>query len=289
MDFYVAENKAVPWGDYGVVLLEGFTGELGKSRAAIERTGPFAPPIVISSGHLIVTDPVRRSIQSLKLRGISFRECVKQKIVDIPWTDWDPKKDPPKYPAGGEPENYILRRKHNERLAKRMPDLWELVIPADGAIVGRVTKRKTTTLTLYENTWNKADVFRAEEHCDDIFFTQRARDEIKKLTSRCLTFRKFKSKVGTDAELQAEADLDVSWWEQEPSCEDPTDQQRREFSDLIKKANKKVKDASKAKTNSGRASRYCSAYSFYQTAHEIMRFDAETQKNLQIVLKYFGY
>ena len=289
MEFYVAKNKAMPWGDYGVTLLEGFTSDLGNSRAAIERAGPFAPPIVISSGRLIVTDSVKRSIQSLGLRGVSFRECVKQKIVNIPWTDWDPNEDPPMYPAGGEPEDYIWKRKHSERLAKLMPDLWELVVPADGATVGRVTKRKTTTLILFENTWNKADVFRAEKHCGDVFFTRRARDEIKGLAGGYLTFRKFRSKVGTDAELQAEADLHVSWWEKEPACGEPTDQERRKFTELVTKANRKVKDAAKAKTESGRASRYASAYGFYQTAWEIMRFDSETEKNLRAVLEYFDY
>jgi len=289
MDFYVAENKAMPWGDYGVTLLEGFTCDLDESRAAIERTGPFAPPIIISSGHLIVTDTVKRSIQSLDLRGVSFRKCVKQRIVDILWTDWDPKEAPKTYPAGGEPENYIWRRKHNERLAMLMPDLWEIVIPADGAIVGRITKRKSTTHILFENTWNQADIFRAEKHCSDIFFTQEAKEEIKNLASGYLKFRKFRSKMGTDAELQAEAELHVPWWEKGPLREDPTEQERRTFAELIKKANRKVKDACKAKTESGRASRYASAYSYYQTAHKIMQFDSETQRDLQTVLEYFDY
>jgi hypothetical protein len=95
--------------------------------------------------------------------------------------------------------------------------------------------------------------------------------------------------VGTDAELQAEAQLHVPWWEKEPLREDPTDGERRKFSELIKKANQKVKDACKAKTESGRASRYASAYSCYQSAHKIMRFDSETQKNLQTLLEYFDY
>lgn len=289
MNFYTAKNKPMPWGDCGQILLEGFSYKLNNSRVAIERAGPFAPPIVISSGRLIATDSVKRALQTLGLRGVSFRKCVKQKIVDIPWTDWDPLKEPPRYPAGGEPENYILRRKHNERLAGLMPDLWELAVPEGGANVGRVSGCKSAKLILFENTWNKADAFRVKKHPSWIFFTQRARDEIRRLAGGYLRFRRFKSEVASDAELAAKAQPSVTWWERASSVENPPHLERQKFSELVKKANRKVKDACQAKTDQGRSSRYASAYGYYQAARKIMPFDSETQRNLETVLFYFGY
>lgn len=39
---------------------------------------------------------------------------------------WDlDAEDPEQYPAGGQPEDYILRREHREDVADQMEDLWE--------------------------------------------------------------------------------------------------------------------------------------------------------------------
>jgi hypothetical protein len=80
---------------------------------------------------VIVTDDFRRRLLASNLKGIGFRPTVLKRIVQLDWRSWDLQaEEPPKYPAGGEPENYILGRKHNPRIASEVGPLWEVVIDA---------------------------------------------------------------------------------------------------------------------------------------------------------------
>ena len=77
-----------------------------------------------------MTDRIKRALEQTEFKGIKFADVILDRIVDINWHEWDlSAEDPVRYPAGGEPENYILGRKHNERIAAQMPTLWALDVP----------------------------------------------------------------------------------------------------------------------------------------------------------------
>jgi hypothetical protein len=125
---YLIGDRLPPWGDYGGILRDGLArpayenGELVS--VALERTGPFVPPISFPLGAIIVTDDLRAELLDSGFSGLTCIPASLTKVVRLDWSDWDRDGDPPIYPAGGEPENYILRRKHDAALAAEMPPLW---------------------------------------------------------------------------------------------------------------------------------------------------------------------
>lgn len=134
-DWSTLEPSGPAWGDYGRVLVHGLAWNLDRTpegSAQLERCGPFVPPLTLPSGcGPVVTAEARSDLEGSGLRGLSFRPVVLAKVVNLAWQDWDldaPK--PARYPAGGEPENYVLRRKHNPTIAATMPPLFELEVPA---------------------------------------------------------------------------------------------------------------------------------------------------------------
>src|SRR5207244_13470228 len=91
---------------------------------------------------LVVTDDFRSKLAASRLRGFSFAEVWKKRIAKLDWRSWDlSAAEPQRYPAGGEPGNYVLGRKHDEKLADEIGAIWEVVIertidnPTDADIV----------------------------------------------------------------------------------------------------------------------------------------------------------
>ena len=102
----------------------------------LRRTGPFLPPISFPWGpsgtRVVVSDDVRKRIESEGFEGISFREVVKEKIVRLDWHLWDLAAGKPQwYPENGEPQEY-LDGPHEPKTAGRMPNAWELLPPVVG-------------------------------------------------------------------------------------------------------------------------------------------------------------
>jgi hypothetical protein len=121
------------WGDYGDVLINGISWiedeNLNTEHVQLQRSGPFIPPLTFpSTCDIVVTDAIRKRLEESGLTGISFKPVLKVKLVKINWHEWDRDSRPEKYPAGGEPENYILRRKNRPELHEQIGDLWELCL-----------------------------------------------------------------------------------------------------------------------------------------------------------------
>jgi hypothetical protein len=71
---------------------------------------------------------MRDQIEKAGLRGASFREVEKARIVALSWEQWDRSAAAPaEHPEGGEPEGYILRRPHDEQLAEALGPLFQLL------------------------------------------------------------------------------------------------------------------------------------------------------------------
>jgi hypothetical protein len=120
-------RSAYSWGDYGRILVAGYCAERENGLLSLLRTGPFVPPISFPDG-IVVTDSFRRILEE-EFGGLQFQPIVKKKIVSLQWEEWDVMAPHPKrLPAGGEPENYVLGRRHSEKASEQMGPLWELVV-----------------------------------------------------------------------------------------------------------------------------------------------------------------
>lgn len=125
----------------------------------LERTGPFVPPITLAGlGDLLVTDSFRAGLEQSPLAGLGFRPVDKTRIVRLEWERWNQAADEPhEYPAGGEPEGYILGRPHDHELAAQIGPVWEVVLPG-------IEERP------------EADLVRGQPPTSHIYASQRAKD-----------------------------------------------------------------------------------------------------------------
>jgi hypothetical protein len=135
MKYYFIRNKQMPWGDYGNTLFRGFLNVMDKNYndleiPTIERTGPFVPEIYIANSRdLVVSDKVRQIFEDNQISGIlNYKKIGIKKIVNIDWQKWDKNRDPEFFPKNDEPENYILKGKHDENLVKFIPSLYNPII-----------------------------------------------------------------------------------------------------------------------------------------------------------------
>lgn len=137
------------------MLVSGLASYPGPDgRLSLERTGPFVPPITLAGiSDLIVTDDFRHELERSELRGFSFRDVIVKRVVKLDWRSWDLNApEPARYPAGSEPENYVLGRKHNPATAAAVGRLWEVVIdhvvdePGDADLVRTAPTRFSSIL-----------------------------------------------------------------------------------------------------------------------------------------------
>jgi hypothetical protein len=171
----------MPWGDYGDALAHGIAWRLRKDDPLqLDRCGPFVPPISFPSGFLdvVVTQQMRDCLEAAGFRGLRFILVIKHKIVRIDWQSWDPSAPTPKHlPAGTEPENYILRRKHHPATDEQIGNVWELqaevAVPTDQRDRLRLLARD-----------HDEDIFRAnEENVFGLFVSQRLADWLRQNVS----------------------------------------------------------------------------------------------------------
>lgn len=129
MQYYILDNKSMPWGDYGDILFAGMLDNTGE-QLLLERTGPYIPELYLANiSSILVTDTLKVRLESAGIKGITgFRPVLKQKIVRIGWQDWDPGQQAEFYPDSGEPEDYILEEEHDPELAAAMPEVWEMQV-----------------------------------------------------------------------------------------------------------------------------------------------------------------
>lgn len=150
-------GKPAPWGDYGDILLNGMISghTFGNDRKLeVERVGPFVPPISFPFGEMLVTDALKSEIANV-FSDIVFRPTTYGKVTKIDWRAWDLTADEPgKYPAGGEPENYIKSRKHDVEIAADMPVLWAVDVQATAGL------QQEGTRALFRDKVPDTDIFR---------------------------------------------------------------------------------------------------------------------------------
>lgn len=150
-------GRTAPWGDYGDMLLNGMmSGETfrGDKILEVERVGPFVPPISFPFGEMLVTGSLKSEIESA-CPDIAFRSTTYGRVTKLDWRSWDmTAEEPERYPAGGEPANYVEGRKHDPDVAAEMPALWAVdVHPRPGV-------QREGTPALLRNRIPDSDLFR---------------------------------------------------------------------------------------------------------------------------------
>lgn len=166
--FYVPRAPEAPWGDYGHILMHGMAAHMPRAgdKLRLERTGPFIPPISFPGiGDIVVTDRVRKALEAAEFVGIAFRPVVKARIVRLDWQRWNQTNDEPQfYPRTGEPEDYILGKRHSAELSRSLGRLWELLpttVVGTASTRGWVVLRKRPRADLCRHRF-RADSFVSE-------------------------------------------------------------------------------------------------------------------------------
>jgi hypothetical protein len=132
MQFFLMENREMPWGDWGEVLWAGLTPwDESKNTFHIERTGPFAPKAYFSNKILIFSEEVKELLESSGLKGIKFTcKAELAKVVDLDWSSWDGNKGITNYLDDlFEPEDIITNGENSPAIAERMPNYWFTTTP----------------------------------------------------------------------------------------------------------------------------------------------------------------
>jgi hypothetical protein len=193
--FFKASARSItPWGDYGDILQNGITMHSPRvgGRLALERTGPYIPPITFPGLSIVLTDAARILLESSGLTGFSFLPVEKKLIVELHWETWRlSAEEPADYPSSGEPEDYILGNPHSPSVAMAMGELWELVIPLNVEILrpaAIVSSYKELTIDL--RTWDGADLLRGRDYGGTLF-SQRAQDWFTERWGQYVTFDPF--------------------------------------------------------------------------------------------------
>jgi hypothetical protein len=187
-------NADQPWGDYGDALAYGGAyGKEGHEELLIERTGPWVPPIYKSGDWMVVTESLKKKLESSGLAGLSFGPAKLAKVVDIRWREWDlAGEEPAFYPESGEPGDFIEKGDHAPELVSQMEILHELKVERGGVCDGDSNiVESTAELFLRRETLTGLDLFRADGVLH-IFASQRARDWLWQHAAGALRFEEIR-------------------------------------------------------------------------------------------------
>lgn len=116
MNYYIVENRKMPWGDYGDILFQGLLTTMDENyneidTHLIERSGPYIPEIYeVNSTYMIIRDDIKDLLLKERIEGIEkFHNTEIKKLVEIDWQKWDLESEKPEvYPTDGEPYNLSL-------------------------------------------------------------------------------------------------------------------------------------------------------------------------------------
>jgi hypothetical protein len=164
------------WGDYGDILLNGMTCHRGRKRGMLqlERTGPFVPALTLPGiADVLVTSALRTKMAASDLfNEVRFKKVIRARIVRLHWHTWNLcTEDPKTFPKGGEPEDYVLTKPHDEKLSQKMGEIYEALLPEGGQAV--LYDRKEPChykVRIKKGSWNGSHLFRARswQFVDDV-------------------------------------------------------------------------------------------------------------------------
>jgi|GEM_PF-3356393 hypothetical protein len=95
------------WGDYGNILLQGelTTAREGQTIVSANFSGCYPlEPAIFPDGNLVVNQVLKEQIGAA-FPDVHFLKVFIDRLVDIDWRNF--RVGNPRYPKGGEPENYL--------------------------------------------------------------------------------------------------------------------------------------------------------------------------------------
>ena len=179
MKYFKLHNKEMPWGDYGHILFRGWNDRDDTTgQFIVERTAPSMPRIWRDiSPWLFAVDDMKKMLEQSGLRGLSFQPAIKKRIVLLDWMKWDMSApDPQVYPAGGEPENYILRRQHNQKLSDEIGEIWAVIPSNQGLEIKYDPKYTCSQTALIAQSLGDADFLVPANTTMSIYVSEKAKD-----------------------------------------------------------------------------------------------------------------
>jgi len=150
------------WGDYGDVLVAGLFDVPKRTNDTLNlmRTGPFVPPIAVIQAATVVVDAEFAHALRGAGFGLSFRPLNLTKVVRLDWEKWDRTASLPKVPpAGLEPENYLMRRKHSPETAAMLPPMLEVVLRKGAYSESHGPRLYNLELLIDKGSWNGDAMF----------------------------------------------------------------------------------------------------------------------------------
>ncbi|SRR5260370_13651023 len=123
--FKISGRSIIPrgWGDYGHILQHGIAAHLPSAdgRLALERAGPYIPPITLPGiGDIVLTSEAQKLLELSALSGFSFLPVEKTLVVELHWETWNlDAEQPAEFPESGEPEDYILGKPHSAQMPRQ--------------------------------------------------------------------------------------------------------------------------------------------------------------------------
>ena len=168
------------------MLFHGMASRSKSGELELERTGPFVPPISQPGEYVVVTREFLRQLRESGLNGIDVGPIKKKRIPMIDWRAWEPfGAKEMKYPAGNEPENYILRRQHSPETADALGELWELRF-RPGIQISRAGG-----FHLVLSSWDGSDfVVAKDDHPIYNYVSEQARDWLTQKAPEWVAFEK---------------------------------------------------------------------------------------------------
>jgi hypothetical protein len=195
--FKISQRSVIPgeWGDYGHILQHGMSTHRSRidGDLALERTGPYIPPITFPGiGEIVLNSSAKQLLETSTLSGFTFRPVQKVLVVELHWHNWDLNAEEPAfYAESGEPEDYILGQRDSEIARAGLGDLWELCVPITATVL-----RDKEIVSSYEElrldltTWNGKDLIRSDGY-GSMLFSERARDWFSTHWPEYIEFQKF--------------------------------------------------------------------------------------------------
>ncbi len=273
----------MPWGDYGDTLLVGyaFPDEKDETKMLVERTGPFVPPVYFWARTLLISNTLKQKLEQSELKGFEYQKTIFHKIVDLDWTEWDLGAEDPKiYPSGGEPENYISKRKHSPEIAEKMEAIWCLKLDSQ-TLTGRKERNVSDKQDLFiiENSWTENDIF-ISEGSGYIFFSEKAKLWFDTNADGFANFEPFNSKIAT----QEEMDFAIDYIKPKPHKVDPfahlTPKDWKLYQKFVEQANKFVAKSKTDKTEKSKLTSINKAIENLKNAEKIRPLGKKEQQLL---------
>jgi hypothetical protein len=110
---------------------------------------------------------MKLAMEGAGFAGVEFKPVIKERIVRVDWHTWNLEAGDPKYyPKEGEPEGFILDKRHSKMMSKYIGDIWE-VVPSIGAEMKRIQVGEMSWDVAFEyvaGSWNGSDIFKVEEN-----------------------------------------------------------------------------------------------------------------------------